>query len=103
MGRYGGVACGTQMVKSGLPVWRGCCVTANVNRRDQARLGRSIVLCQHFNSLLSCPLNPLFIVAKAVLSRFSTQNMLLTWLLSNHTQKTYFSSSLTLLVSTPHP
>jgi len=48
---------------------------------------------------LSCLLNSQLIVAKAALSRLSTQSMPLIWPLSNRTQKMYSSSCLTSLAT----
>src|SRR6267154_4681252 len=48
---------------------------------------------------LPCLLNSQLTVAKAALSRLSTQSMPLIWPLSNRTQKMYSSSCLTSLVS----
>jgi CDP-alcohol phosphatidyltransferase-like enzyme len=50
-------------------------------------------------STLPCLLNSLLTVAKAALSRLSTQSMPLIWPLSSPTPKMYFSSCLTSLVS----
>jgi CDP-alcohol phosphatidyltransferase len=56
-------------------------------------------LSPNFPPLLPCLRNSQLIVAKAALSRLSTQSMPLIWPLSNRTQKMYFSSCLTSLVS----